>query len=379
MWGTLLIPILSFLFYLWMKPPARPNWKLGFTIGLGLTLILSLLTLVLGLIASIVEKDFVNSLLASYNMTAGQFLAQTSLRRLRHIGSLITLLAVFIPALAFVFARRNEEQETRNGERHIPESSLFVTQNSSLISSSSLILHPSSFVFLLLALGCILILAPEFVYLRDQFGYRINTVFKFYYQAWILWSLVAAFAVGYLLQSLRGFANAGFRIVAGIVIFCGLLYPVFGLMTKTNNFKPLHGYNLDDFARIQRENPEDAAGIEFLLTQPEGIIAEAVGGSYSYYGRISTHTGYPAVLGWPGHESQWRGGNELHGTRQEDITLLYVTARWEEAQTIIEKYGIRYIFIGNLERTSMPVNEEKFAARLKPIFQQGGTVIYETP
>jgi uncharacterized membrane protein len=219
------------------------------------------------------------------------------------------------------------------------------------------------------------------VFLRDQFGYRINTVFKFYYQAWMLWSLVAAFGVGCLSQSLRGFtfANVGFRLAASLVVFCGLLYPVFGLLTKTENFKPYFGYNLDDFARIQRENPDDAAGIEFLLTQPEGVVAEAVGGSYSYYGRISTFTGYPAVLGWPGHEAQWRGGYELHGSRENDILTLYATARWEEAQTIIERYGIRYIVVGNLERNSMPVNEEKFALHLTPVFQRGGTIIYAAP
>lgn len=381
MWGTLLIPIFIFLLTILIKNPLRPNGKLGFSIGLGAPLILFLLTIILGALSLIAEKDFVNAMLASYNMTVGQFLAATSLRRLANIGSLITLLAVFIPAVAFVFARneeqvtRSEKQKTSNEKDHTPESSLLVTHNSLLISP------PSSlpFLFLLLTLGTLLILAPEFVYLRDQFGYRINTVFKFYYQAWILWSLVAAFGVGYLLQSLRGLADVLVRIVISVVIFCGLLYPVFGVMTKTNSFKPAFGFNLDDFARVQRENADDAAGIEFLLTQPEGVIAEAIGGSYSYYGRISTYTGYPTVLGWPGHESQWRGGNELHGTRQEDISLLYTTVRWEEARTIIEKYNIRYIFIGNLERASMRVNEEKFALYLKPIFQQGSTIIYEAP
>ena len=375
MWGTLLIPIFFLLLYLWRKSPARPNWKLGFTIGLGLTLILALLTLILGLVATIVEKDLVNGMLASFNMTAAQFLSETTERRLMHIGSLVTLLAVLIPALAFLFSRdgeevtSNEEQETSNEQQ---ESSR-VTRNSHLVTQS--------FPLLLLTLGALLVLAPEFVFLRDQFGYRINTVFKFYYQAWMLWSLVAAFGVGYLSQSLRGFTftNVGFRLLTGLVIFCGLLYPVFGLMTKTQNFKPIFGYNLDDFARIQRENPDDAAGIQFLLTQPEGVVAEAVGGSYSYYARISAFTGYPTVLGWPGHEAQWRGGTELHGTRENDILTLYTTARWEEAQAIIGKYNIRYIFIGNLERSSMPVNEEKFAVNLQPIFQQGGTVIYEAP
>ena len=360
MWGTLLIPIYLFLITVLMKNPARPNWKLGFSIGLGTPLLLFLIAVVLSLLALIVEKDFTNALLASYNMTTGQFFAATSMRRLTHIGSLLTLVAVLIPAVAFVFSR-NGEQETSEKE-------------DSASTSSSL-----QFLFLLLTLGTLLILAPEFVYLRDQFGYRINTIFKFYYQAWILWSLVAAFGVGYVLQSLRGVADITARILVGAVIFCGLLYPTLGIMTKTNNLKPVFGFNLNDFARVQRENADDAAGIEFLLTQPEGVIAEAIGGSYSYYGRVATHTGYPTVLGWPGHESQWRGGSELQGTRQDDINLLYSTVRWEEAQAILEKYNIRYVFIGNLERTSMRVSEEKFAAHLTPIFQQGSTVIYTAP
>lgn len=364
MWGTLLIPIFAFLLYIWIKEPARPNWKLALTIGLGVTLTLSLLTLLLGVLGLLFEKDLINATLASYNMTVAQFLSATFLRRLDHIGSLITLLAVLIPSLAFLFAKK-VKQETED--------------ETSQISGSYPDFHPSSFALLLTILGTLLVLAPEFVFLRDQFGYRINTVFKFYYQAWILWSLVAAFGVGYLLQSLRGLADVLVRIIIGFVIFCGLLYPVFGVTTKTNNLNPTFGFNLNDFARLQRENPEDAAGIEFLLTQPEGVIAEAVGGSYSYYGRISTYTGYPTVLGWPGHEAQWRGGYELHGSRQTDIETLYITVRWEEARTIIEKYNIRYIFIGNLERTSMRVNEEKFMQHFEPIFQAGRTIIYKVP
>lgn len=369
MWGTLLIPIFAFLLFL-IKTPPRPNWKPALTIGLGIPLTLALLTLALGALSLIVEKDFINAALASFNMTASQFLAATSLRRLQHIGSLITLLAVLIPSLAMLFKTngkqkiRNEEQETSNEDQDPP----LVARRSSL-----------QFTLLLITLGALLILAPEFVYLRDQFGYRINTVFKFYYQAWMLWSLAAAFGAACLLQSLRGFPATAFRILLGLVVFTGLLYPVFGSISRTSNFNPPFGYNLDDFARIQRENPDDAAAIQFLLTQPEGVIAEAVGGGYSYYGRISTYTGYPTVLGWVGHEAQWRGGYELHGTRQTDIETLYTAPRWDEAQTIIERYNIRYVAVGNLERTSLAVNEEKFILHLKPVFSQGGTVIYEAP
>ncbi len=371
MWGTLLIPIFAYLIYFGVQQLAAarsdselsdskigPNWKLGFLLGIGFTLLLFLATFIIGWIGTIVEKDFVEYFLASQNMTPPQYIAATSLRRLTYIGSLITLLAILIPSLSFLFTH------------HEP----IVNRQSSIVNPP-----PSAFVLLLITLAAILVLAPEFVYLRDQFGYRINTVFKFYYQAWMLWSLAAAFGVAVLLQNLRGIASSLFRVLIGIVIFIGLLYPVFGLITKTNNFKPLYGFTLDDFDRVKRENPDEAAAIEFLLTAPDGIVAEAIGDGYSGYARISMFTGLQTVLGWPGHEAQWRGTSEPQGSRREDIERLYATSRWDEAQSIIEQYNIRYIYIGILERVSMPVNEEKFQTHLKLVFQQGGTVIYEAP
>src|SRR5690606_31677679 len=52
-----------------------------------------------------------------------------------------------------------------------------------------------AFVLLLCVLGLGLLFAPEFVYLRDNFGTRMNTVFKFYYQAWLLLGLATAYAI----------------------------------------------------------------------------------------------------------------------------------------------------------------------------------------
>ncbi|MBC7877546.1 MAG: hypothetical protein H7Y59_10280 [Anaerolineales bacterium] len=377
MWGTLLIPIFAYLIYLWRGERIQFNWKRGFLLGLGFVFFLWILSLLISWIASFVEKDFVISFLAGQGMNASQFFGATLLRRLTYIGSLITLLALFIPSLAHLFAS-NHQSETGGLDTLITERSELVDPQSEIVNHKSQ--TSNQFVLLILTLGTILVLAPEFVYLRDQFGYRINTVFKFYYQAWMLWSLVAAFAVAYLLRNLHNLvATIGFRVMIGIVIFIGLLYPVFGVLTKTNNFKPTYGFTLDDFDRIKRENPEEAAAIEFLHTQPDGVITEAVGDGYSAYGRISMFTGMQTVLGWKGHEAQWRGSYEPQGSRNDDIIKLYTTVRWEEAQLIIEKYNIRYIYIGNLERSSMNVNEEKFKTYLKPIFEQGTVIIYEVP
>lgn len=367
MWGTLFIPIFAYLLYLWRGEISSTNWKFGTLLGLGITIFLSLLTLFTGWIGSIVEKPFVDSFLQSQNMTASQFLAATSLRRLAHIGSLLTLLALMIPTIAFLFPNRTVQEMGSEDD---------ASEN----SSPAFRFPPSAFVLILLILGILLILAPEFVYLRDQFGYRINTVFKFYYQAWMLLSIVAAFGIAILFQKLHGKTVILFRILIGLVIFSGLLYPVFGLMTKTNNFKPPQGFTLDDFDRFRRENPDEAAAVEWLRYAPDGVIVEAVGDSYQpAYSRIATYTGLQTVLGWRFHEAQWRGGFEPQGSRSDDIQKLYSTSRWDEAQDIIERYDIRYIFIGTIERVSMPVNEDKFRLFLTPVFQQGSVTIYEAP
>jgi uncharacterized membrane protein len=84
------------------------------------------------------------------------------------------------------------------------------------------------------------------------------------------------------------------------------------------------------------------------------------------------------VLGWVGHERQWRGGEAEMGSRLDDIARLYGTPSWDEAQTIIEQYGIKYIVVGNLERTHYQLNEQKFSDHLPIVFRQGNLVIYDT-
>ena len=53
----------------------------------------------------------------------------------------------------------------------------------------------TTFVLCLFAIGSLLTYLPEFVYLRDNFGTRMNTVFKFYYQSWLLFGIAAAYAI----------------------------------------------------------------------------------------------------------------------------------------------------------------------------------------
>ncbi len=52
-------------------------------------------------------------------------------------------------------------------------------------------------------------------------------------------------------------------------------------------------------------------------------------------------------------------------------------SNWDEAETIILRYGVRYVYIGGLERSTYRVNEAKFQNHLKPVFRKNNSVIFE--
>ena len=59
------------------------------------------------------------------------------------------------------------------------------------------------FATVLAVLGLGLIIGSEFLFIRDFFNNRGNTVFKLYYQAWILLAAASAFAVYYWLSTIQ--------------------------------------------------------------------------------------------------------------------------------------------------------------------------------
>lgn len=138
-------------------------------------------------------------------------------------------------------------------------------------------------------------------------------------------------------------------------------------------------WTLNGNAFIQRYNPDEYDAILWMQKAPLGIVTEAIGGSYSDYARVSTRSGQPTVLGWPGHESQWRGGAEEMGSRYGDIEELYETRNWERAADILQTYGVRYVYVGNLERSTYQVNTGKFDEMLMKAYTNESVTIYQVP
>ena len=208
----------------------------------------------------------------------------------------------------------------------------------------------------------------------------MNTIFKFYYQTWIFWGLSAAFGSAVLLQALRGFWNIVFRVGLAIILITAFVYPFLSLWNKTNGFNPPNGFTLDGTAYLDRSAPDEMAGIRWVENLADGVVIEAVGPQYSEFAQVATNSGQPNVLGWAGHESQWRGGRKEIGTREEDIETIYSTNNWEQTKLLLDMYDVRYVFIGNLERRTYRVNESKFEQNIgDPVFQSGQVSVYEIP
>ncbi len=375
MFGSLLLPIFAYLLFLRKRSKDQFYVGRGFLLALGLVISLWFISLLFGLgIASIplLGNIFVSSIGGEPGII---LLAESLSRRFSGLGWITIILLL---GLTFGYLLTLYRPKSFNAIE--PDSSL--SQEKTIVSEPT----PSSlptvhdFILLLILMGGLLVLFTEFFYLRDQFGSRMNTIFKFYFQTWIFWGLAAAFGTAVLLKELSRFWGVAFRIGLAILLIAALTYPFFSLWNKTNGFNPISGFTLDGTAHLESSAQEDLAGIRWLESAPAGVVIEAVGPQYSEYARVATISGQPNVLGWAGHESQWRGGRKEIGTREEDIETIYRSNSWEDTKQLLDMYNVRYVFIGSLERRTYRVNEVKFERFLgAPVYKSDQVSIYEVP
>src|SRR5690606_7775246 len=104
----------------------------------------------------------------------------------------------------------------------------------------------------------LLTLGPEFVYLRDNFGQRLNTVFKFYYQAWIFFGVAALAGLDYLWRSKRSLAWLA-SAVYGAMLAVALLFPAFGISSRAQEYAAPS--TLDGLAHYEVGQPAEAAAL----------------------------------------------------------------------------------------------------------------------
>jgi YYY domain-containing protein len=235
------------------------------------------------------------------------------------------------------------------------------------------------FALLCAITGLLLTLCVEFVYLVDVFQVRMNTVFKFYFQAWVLLAIAAGFAV-YWLGRQKGWLRSAFLAGFWLLFALGMVYPILGNISRAGNFD--HPPTLDGTAYLADSQPDDHAALAWLNQEIGGapVILEAPatgGSSYVYEGRVSALTGLPTLLGWAGHEGQWRGSYAIQSAREPDIQTIYMTLSPEQALDLLHKYDVQYVYVGPLERSKYDAKGlAKFDQMMDVVYQNDGVTIY---
>jgi YYY domain-containing protein len=241
---------------------------------------------------------------------------------------------------------------------------------------------PARLVWLLIAGGVACLLGPELLYVRDEFDdsalYRMNTVFKLDYQAWLLLGLGGIGALAWWREWLpRRLGRWTFGALALAVVLAAAVYPVAGTYARKDGFDATP--TLDGLGWLRDRAPGDPGAIAWLNDHaPSGsVVLEAVGDDYSAFGhgRISTFTGLPTVLGWPGHERQW--GHEV-GARAQEVARAYSALTAAAARPVLDRYGVRYVVVGPLERTDYgDAGTAKWAQLGRRVYSREGTDVWE--
>lgn len=264
---------------------------------------------------------------------------------------------------------------------------IFMTFSFFLFIRKKKILKSDGFVLIISFFSLLLIIIPEFFYLKDIYSsyFRANTMFKLSYQAFIMLSLASVYIFIRITSSFKKEFKGKllktfffiFIPIAFILLTTVSIYPYFSIPSGYGDlkiYKGLHGTKY-----LEESRPGDFLAINWINQniKKQPVILEAQGDSYTDFARISSNTGLPTVLGWTVHEWLWRGSYDIPSSRFDDIKALYETDETYTAKKIIDKYKISYIYIGGLEKEKYKVSEEKFSKLGTLIYSNNETNIYE--
>lgn len=262
-----------------------------------------------------------------------------------------------------------------------------------------------------------LIAGVEVLYIVDDLNgtgwFRMNTVFKFYLQAWLLLGLGAAVLLARLWQSTRRLERTRTALTSTVIISVaigllalGFSYPLMGTparleqdMSSSPTNLTLDGYAWMDGGWLTNTVGQkitftgDLAAIKWLNAHASDtdVIIEAAIGPYRGNGsRISSATGLPAVMGWDRHQYQQRYPEGIT-ERVADVRWFYNSPDPAAKLDVLRRYRVRWIIVGDVERLwympgeSMPYAspegiaaiEEMTGGSLRLAFESAGTSVYE--
>ncbi len=262
------------------------------------------------------------------------------------------------------------------------------------------------FVLALVFTAFLLLVGIELFYLKDFLAgdtsgwWRMNTLFKFYLQVWMMLGIAVGASlpgVWRAVERWRAGWRWGWTTVFALLLAAAALYPLLGTPARVLDrfpgarppigtldgmaFMTVGAYNWpDDRNRIELRGDYEA--ICWLRDHVTGtpVLAEAPIGYYREFGvRVASYTGLPTLLGM--HESEQRYDWQV-GRRSAQGRELFMSTDLERTVALIDELGVEYIYIGPLEKTQYPHSVSKFeqlafTGHLSVAYQNDLVTIYQ--
>ena len=257
----------------------------------------------------------------------------------------------------------------------------------------------------LLGMALAIAIGVDFVRVEGDIG-RMNTLFKYYLEVWVLLSIVSAYMFwrlgrdGLFRWPLTWLRGAWLGVVV-LLIGSSLIYTALGTRDRIDDRFNVTAANLDGQAymslavhfekdQLGMDQPIelkwDREAIRWLQDNVSGspVVLEAHTEFYRWGGRIASYTGLPTVLGWPWHQRQqrWDYQGEVFD-RADQVREIYDTTDVGRAQELLQEYGVRYIVVGELERIYYAqAGLQKFSdwadeGMIQRVFQNEAVSIYQ--
>jgi uncharacterized membrane protein len=275
----------------------------------------------------------------------------------------------------------------------------------------------SQFAALLALTGLAILAGTQVVYLKDFLNgsdyYRMNTLFKFFSQVWVIWGVAAAVALPRLW---RGWVSAGagrtrsgrganaacwaWGAAFSLLLAASLVYPLLGTPARVDQRfvgwrPPLGTLNALDYMREgvytwpDDSNPielrYDWEAIQWLLDHVRGnaVIVESSERDYYRAGgtRVASTTGLSGLLGM--HEQEQRYGEQV-GQRDGLYREFWTVNDRARMADIMAGLNVDLVYVGQLERFLHPgavALLEQMAAEgaLETLYENERTAIYAVP
>lgn len=291
----------------------------------------------------------------------------------------------------------------------------------------------------MIGLGLCLLLLPDVLRLQNDIG-RMNTVFKFYFHAWVLLGIAGSVGLGLVFDAfqrrsladapvpqpslpladspvrtqvvvvaltpterawkgLGRVAHVGWMIALALLVAGAATYPALATVGRARDVVTPISPTLDGLAYMNSTSvlygpnggttfslAGDKEAIDWLNRHTNGLptILEAYDGEYHYGNRISAMTGLPTIIGWSAQERVQRPGLEpLIQNRIDDVQTIYGGyGDFASVRPLLDRYGVQLIYVGALERALYPAtalakfDEGVADGALKLVYNHDGVQIY---